>query len=156
MLQSTGASLISPSVEQESTSPSAEQESTLDAQNHGLFSNINIDSSGLLLPTIDPDLSTIPSSPASMFQNFGYIQDSSELMQSNANPNRTFVKVYKSGCVGRSLDMSRFNSYHELREELGQMFGIEGLLEDPQRSGWLLLFIDRENDVLLLGDDPWE
>ncbi|XP_022012442.1 auxin response factor 8 isoform X1 [Helianthus annuus] len=139
-----------------STSPSVEQESTLDAQNHGLFSNINIDSSGLLLPTIDPDLSTIPSSPASGFQNFGYMQDSSELMQSNANPNRTFVKVYKSGCVGRSLDMSRFNSYHELREELGQMFGIEGLLEDPQRSGWQLVFVDRENDVLLLGDDPWE
>ncbi|KAK1423501.1 hypothetical protein QVD17_18804 [Tagetes erecta] len=139
-----------------STSPSGEQESSLslDAQNHGLFSGINMDSSGLLLPTIDNDLSTIPSSPASGFQNFGYMQDSSELLQSN--PTRTFVKVYKSGCVGRSLDISRFNSYRELREELGQMFGIAGLLEDPQRSGWQLVFVDRENDVLLLGDDPWE
>ncbi|KAM0011470.1 putative transcription factor interactor and regulator AUX-IAA family [Helianthus debilis subsp. tardiflorus] len=36
------------------------------------------------------------------------------------------------------------------------MFGIEGLLEDPQRLGWQFVFIDRENDVLLLGDDPWE
>jgi hypothetical protein len=36
------------------------------------------------------------------------------------------------------------------------MFGIEGLLEDPQRSGWQLVIVDRENDVLLLGDDPWE
>ncbi|KAK1261419.1 Auxin response factor 12 [Acorus gramineus] len=69
---------------------------------------------------------------------------------------KTFVKVYKSGSVGRSLDITRFSSYHELRKELGQMFGIEGQLEDPLRSGWQLVFVDRENDVLLLGDDPWE
>ncbi|XP_071726530.1 auxin response factor 6-like [Rutidosis leptorrhynchoides] len=70
-------------------------------------------------------------------------------------PTRTFVKVYKSGCCGRSLDMSKFSSYHELRSELAQMFGLEGQLEDPLRSGWQLVFVDRENDVLLLGDDPW-
>ncbi|KAI7750268.1 hypothetical protein M8C21_006370, partial [Ambrosia artemisiifolia] len=50
-----------------------------------------------------PDLSTIPSSPASGFQNFGYMQDSSELLQSNANPNRIFVKVYKSGAFVNSV-----------------------------------------------------
>ena len=66
------------------------------------------------------------------------------------------VQVYKVGSVGRSLDITRFNSYHELREELGQMYGIQGLLENPMRSGWQLVFVDRENDVLLLGDDPWE
>lgn len=66
------------------------------------------------------------------------------------------MQVYKSGCVGRSLDIARFSSYHELRNELSQMFGLEGLLEDPQRSGWQLVFVDRENDVLLMGDDPWE
>lgn len=66
------------------------------------------------------------------------------------------LKVYKSGSVGRSLDITRFSSYHELREELGRMFGIEGQLENPLRSGWQLVFVDRENDVLLLGDDPWE
>ncbi|KAI3808333.1 hypothetical protein L1987_24282 [Smallanthus sonchifolius] len=75
-------------------------------------------------------------------------------------PSHSFQKteftVYKSGSVGRSLDITRFNSYPELREELGQMFNIEGLLEDPQRSGWQLVFVDRENDVLLLGDGPWE
>lgn len=60
------------------------------------------------------------------------------------------------GCVGRSLDIAQFSSYEELRQELGQMFGIQGLLEDPQRSGWQLVFVDRENDFLLLGDDPWE
>lgn len=66
------------------------------------------------------------------------------------------LQVYKSGSIGRSLDISQFSSYNELREKLAQMFGIEGLLEDPLRSGWQLVFVDRENDVLLLGDDPWE
>lgn len=66
------------------------------------------------------------------------------------------MQVYKAGSVGRSLDITRFNNYHELREELGQMFGIKGQLDDPLRSGWQLVFVDRENDVLLLGDDPWE
>lgn len=66
------------------------------------------------------------------------------------------LQVYKSGSVGRSLDITRFSNYAELREELGQMYGIRGQLDDPDRSGWQLVFVDRENDVLLLGDDPWE
>ncbi|KAL4569147.1 hypothetical protein LXL04_024778 [Taraxacum kok-saghyz] len=129
-----------------------DQESSSSLEASPQFNPITIDSSGLLLPGIDTtDLTTIP--------NYYTQQDSSEFTNDGNTPgnrNRTFVKVYKSGCVGRSLDMSRFNSYHELREELGEMFGIEGLLEDPQRSGWQLVFVDRENDVLLLGDDPWE
>ncbi|RRT68100.1 hypothetical protein B296_00038626, partial [Ensete ventricosum] len=64
--------------------------------------------------------------------------------------------VYKSGSFGRSLDITKFNSYPELRCELGRLFGLEGLLEDPLRSGWQLVFVDRENDVLLVGDDPWQ
>ncbi|QHN91968.1 Auxin response factor [Arachis hypogaea] len=141
-----------------------------DAQNPTLF-GVNIDSSGLLLPTTvphyttssaDTDASTMPLGDSG-FQGplYGCMQDSSELMQSAGqvdpqNQTPTFVKVYKSGSVGRSLDISRFSSYHELREELAQMFGIEGKLEDPLRSGWQLVFVDRENDILLLGDDPWE
>nr|APD15608.1 auxin response factor 8 protein [Siraitia grosvenorii] len=132
---------------------------------------VNIDSSGLLLPSnvptfaspsIGPDSSSMPLGDSG-FQNSLYscVQDSSELLHNSgqvdpSNPTRTFVKVYKSGSVGRSLDISRLSSYQELREELAQMFGIEGQLEDPHRSGWQLVFVDRENDVLLLGDDPWE
>ncbi|KAK9062144.1 hypothetical protein SSX86_019330 [Deinandra increscens subsp. villosa] len=151
-----------------------QETSSLEAPNQGLFGGRNIDSAGLLLPTTvsnigtsspEADLTATIPSGASGFQNasyFGYMQDSSELLQSPGqqidppNPNRTFVKVYKAGSVGRSLDITRFNSYPELREELGQMFNIEGLLENPQRSGWQLVFVDRENDVLLLGDGPWE
>ncbi|KAL3849060.1 hypothetical protein ACJIZ3_010942 [Penstemon smallii] len=85
----------------------------------------------------------------------GYMQSSENVDQTNPNSG-TFVKVHKSGSYGRSFDISKFSSYHELRSELARMFGLEGLLEDPQRSGWQLVFVDRENDVLLLGDDPWQ
>ena len=66
-----------------------------------------------------------------------------------------FLQVYKSGSFGRSLDITKFTSYPELRSELARMFGLEGELEDPVRSGWQLVFVDQENDVLLLGDGPW-
>ncbi|MFQ6659726.1 hypothetical protein Gotur_028512 [Gossypium turneri] len=142
---------------------------TSDAQNSTVF-GVNDDSFGLLLPTSMHGFTT-PSSEADMpsiplgdpsFQNplYGCMQYSSELQSTGQvdppTSSRTFIKVYKSGSVGRSLDISRFSSYHELREELAQMFGIEGKLEDPLRSGWQLVFVDRENDILLLGDDPWE
>ncbi|XP_052189397.1 auxin response factor 8-like isoform X10 [Diospyros lotus] len=144
-----------------------QENSSLDARNHAHFGS-DIDS-GLLLPatlssigtsSASTDASSMPLG-ASAFQGSLYgIQESTDLHGAaqidSPNPSQTFVKVYKSGSVGRSLDITRFNSYHELREELGQMFGIKGLLEDPQRSGWQLVFVDRENDVLLLGDDPWE
>ncbi|PIA41684.1 hypothetical protein AQUCO_02200246v1 [Aquilegia coerulea] len=88
--------------------------------------------------------------------------DESSFLQSPENegqvnqPIRTFVKVYKSGSFGRSLDITKFSGYQELRSELECMFGLTGQLEDPLRSGWQLVFVDRENDVLLLGDDPWQ
>lgn len=85
----------------------------------------------------------------------GYVPFSENPDQVNRPP-ATFVKVYKSGAVGRLLDITRFSSYHELRSELGHLFGLEGQLEDPVRSGWQLVFVDRENDVLLVGDDPWQ
>ncbi|CAN1351950.1 Auxin response factor 6 [Linum perenne] len=75
--------------------------------------------------------------------------DESGYLQSSEN-------VHKTGSFGRSLDISTFSSYDELRVELARLFGLEGQLEDPQRSGWQLVFVDRENDVLLLGDDPWQ
>lgn len=70
-------------------------------------------------------------------------------------PVRTYTKVYKSGSVGRSIDVTRCKNYNELRHELSCMFKLGGQLEDPQ-SGWQLVFVDNEGDVLLVGDDPWE
>ncbi|KAE8125982.1 hypothetical protein FH972_020740 [Carpinus fangiana] len=69
---------------------------------------------------------------------------------------RTFTKVYKRGAVGRSIDIARYSCYDELKQGLARMFGIEGQLEDRQRVGWKLVYVDHENDVLLVGDDPWE
>lgn len=69
---------------------------------------------------------------------------------------RTYTKVYKRGAVGRSIDISAYSGYEELKEDLARRFGIEGQLEDRQRVGWKLVYVDHENDVLLVGDDPWE
>jgi hypothetical protein len=71
-------------------------------------------------------------------------------------PTRTFTKVHKLGSVGRSIDLQKFQNYLELRGELARLFNLEGLLDDPERSGWKLVFVDNENDTLLVGDDPWE
>ncbi|KAL3838797.1 hypothetical protein ACJIZ3_023388 [Penstemon smallii] len=140
--------------------PYPEKDSSSEQDHHALFGANIIDSSGLLLPTTVPNIGT--SSVPYQSPLYGYVQDSSNVLHGSTGqvegptPTPTFVKVYKAGFVGRSLDIGRFNSYQELRQELGQMYGIEGLLEDPQRSGWQLVFVDRENDILLLGDDPWE
>ncbi|VAI91043.1 unnamed protein product [Triticum turgidum subsp. durum] len=69
---------------------------------------------------------------------------------------RTFTKVYKRGAVGRSIDISQYAGYEELKHALARMFSIEGQLEERQRIGWKLVYRDHEDDILLLGDDPWE
>ncbi|KAL6977895.1 hypothetical protein U1Q18_026679 [Sarracenia purpurea var. burkii] len=69
---------------------------------------------------------------------------------------RTYTKVYKRGAVGRSIDITRYSGYEELKQDLARRFGIEGQLEDRHRIGWKLVYVDHENDVLLVGDDPWE
>ncbi|KAL9230424.1 hypothetical protein vseg_005775 [Gypsophila vaccaria] len=69
---------------------------------------------------------------------------------------RTYTKVYKRGAVGRSIDVTRYMNYDELKRDLARMFGIEGQMEDRGRAGWKLVYVDHENDVLLVGDDPWE
>ncbi|KAK8468951.1 hypothetical protein PHAVU_006G168109 [Phaseolus vulgaris] len=160
---------------------SIDQEGSNDPQNHLLF-GVNIDPSSLLMPngmsnlkgvSSNNDSSTLPYQSSNYLNTTtgtdsslnhgitpsiggesGYLQSPENAGQGNPL-NKTFVKVYKSGSFGRSLDITKFSSYHELRSELAQMFGLEGELEDPVRSGWQLVFVDRENDVLLLGDGPW-
>ncbi|XP_073289976.1 auxin response factor 5-like [Primulina huaijiensis] len=68
---------------------------------------------------------------------------------------RTYTKIQKVGSVGRSIDVSSFKTYDELRAEIEHMFGLTGLLND-MGFGWKLVYVDFENDVLLVGDDPWE
>ncbi|KAJ8751337.1 hypothetical protein K2173_016524 [Erythroxylum novogranatense] len=68
---------------------------------------------------------------------------------------RSCTKVHKQGSlVGRAIDLSRLNGYSDLLNELEGLFGMEGLLRDPNK-GWRILYTDSENDVMVVGDDPW-
>jgi len=58
--------------------------------------------------------------------------------------------------LGRSLDIRNFHNSAELRSKLAPMFNLEGILDGPVKSGWQLVFVDHENDTLLVGADPWE
>ncbi|KAK8940440.1 Auxin response factor 11 [Platanthera zijinensis] len=71
-------------------------------------------------------------------------------------PMRTYTKVQKLGSVGRSIDLKRFRHYEQLKHAIACMFGLEGQFDDPKISEWKLVYVDQENDVLLVGDDPWE
>ena len=53
--------------------------------------------------------------------------------------------------MGRSIDITRYSGYEDLKQDLALRFGIEGQLEDLQRIGWKLVYVDHENDVLLVG-----
>ncbi|XP_013612786.1 PREDICTED: auxin response factor 4 isoform X4 [Brassica oleracea var. oleracea] len=68
---------------------------------------------------------------------------------------RICTKVHKQGSlVGRAIDLSRLNGYNDLLTELERLFNMEGLLRDPEK-GWRILYTDSENDMMVVGDDPW-
>ncbi|KAK7262350.1 hypothetical protein RJT34_29918 [Clitoria ternatea] len=68
---------------------------------------------------------------------------------------RSCTKVHKQGSlVGRAIDLSRLKGYNDLLGELERLFGMEGLLKDPDK-GWRILYTDSENDIMVVGDDPW-
>ncbi|KAJ1409182.1 PB1 domain [Sesbania bispinosa] len=68
---------------------------------------------------------------------------------------RSCTKVHKQGSlVGRAIDLSRLSSYSDLLSELERLFCMEGLLRDPDK-GWRILYTDSENDIMVVGDDPW-
>ncbi|KAK8969666.1 Auxin response factor 11 [Platanthera guangdongensis] len=71
-------------------------------------------------------------------------------------PMRTYTKVQKLGSVGRSIDLKRFRHYEQLKHAIACMFGLEEQFDDLKISEWKLVYVDQENDVLLVGDDPWE
>lgn len=102
-----------------------------------------------------PDNSGVTSSCNMEFDESSFLQKSS--WQQVAPPMRTYTKVQKAGSVGRSIDVSNYGNYEELRCAIEGMFGLQqGLLNDSKTSGWKLVYVDYEKDVLLVGDDPWE
>ncbi|KAK4606984.1 hypothetical protein RGQ29_000977 [Quercus rubra] len=78
-----------------------------------------------------------------------------ETPNSQVSGKRSCTKVHKQGSlVGRAIDLSRLNGYGDLLSELERLFSMEGLLQDPDK-GWRILYTDSENDVMVVGDDPW-
>jgi hypothetical protein len=69
---------------------------------------------------------------------------------------RRRTKVHKQGSVvGRAVDLSKLDGYDQLICELERLFDMEGLLNDPKK-GWQVLYTDNEDDMMLVGDDPWQ
>lgn len=65
------------------------------------------------------------------------------------------MQVYQQGKFGRTIDLKKCESYVQLKRMLATLFNLEGHLDDPSK-GWQLVYTDHENDMLLVGDDPWE
>ncbi|CAN8264716.1 unnamed protein product [Cochlearia groenlandica] len=69
---------------------------------------------------------------------------------------RSCTKVIKQGiALGRSVDLSKFHTYEELIAELDKLFEFNGELIAPKKD-WLIVYTDDENDMMLVGDDPWQ
>lgn len=86
---------------------------------------------------------------------FGFSLTGETPPNSQNSGKRSCTKVHKQGnLVGRAIDLSRLNGYGDLFSELERLFGMEGLLRDPDK-GWQILYTDSENDMMVVGDDPW-
>lgn len=65
-----------------------------------------------------------------------------------------FEKVQMQGvAVGRAVDLTMLNGYDDLIDELEKLFDIKGELRSQNK--WAVTFTDDENDMMLVGDDPW-
>lgn len=66
------------------------------------------------------------------------------------------LQVHKQGAaLGRSVDLSKFSDYDDLKAELDKMFDFEGELASANKN-WQIVYTDNEGDMMLVGDDPWE
>ncbi|PRQ33656.1 putative transcription factor ARF family [Rosa chinensis] len=86
---------------------------------------------------------------------FGFSLSGETPTLSQSSSKRSCTKVHKQGSlVGRAIDLSKLNGYGDLLSELERLFSMECLLRDPNK-GWRILYTDSENDVMVVGDDPW-
>ncbi|KAL2491076.1 Auxin response factor 1 [Abeliophyllum distichum] len=68
---------------------------------------------------------------------------------------RSCTKVHMQGiAVGRAVDLTKFDSYDDLLKKLETMFEIEGEL-CGSRKKWQVVYTDDEDDMMMVGDDPW-
>lgn len=57
--------------------------------------------------------------------------------------------------VGRAVDLTRLDCYDDLHRKLEEMFDIQGELSANLKK-WKVIFTDDEDDMMLVGDDPWK
>ncbi|XP_057439679.1 auxin response factor 18-like [Lotus japonicus] len=68
---------------------------------------------------------------------------------------RTRTKVQMQGiAVGRAVDLTMLKDYDDLIDELEKLFDIKGELRVQNK--WNIAFTDYANDMMLVGDHPWQ
>lgn len=69
--------------------------------------------------------------------------------------NDFLFQVHKQGiALGRSVDLTKFQTYEELIAELDHLFDFNGELKSRNKN-WMVVYTDDEGDMMLVGDDPW-
>ncbi|KAJ8898678.1 hypothetical protein K2173_004712 [Erythroxylum novogranatense] len=69
---------------------------------------------------------------------------------------QSYAKALKYGSkLQMSVDLMRFHGYDELIYELDKMFDFKGSLIDGS-SGWHVTFAEKEGDMMLIRDIPWQ
>ncbi|KAK3144702.1 hypothetical protein QOZ80_4AG0316580 [Eleusine coracana subsp. coracana] len=76
-------------------------------------------------------------------------------LESQSRQVRSCTKVIMQGmAVGRAVDLTKLSDYSELRQKLEEMFDIHGELDSGLKK-WQVVYTDDEDDMMLVGDDPW-
>lgn len=57
--------------------------------------------------------------------------------------------------VVRAVDLTLFDCYEDLLKKLEQLFDIKGELSFSSGK-WKVVYPDDEDDMLMVGDDPWQ
>ncbi|XP_027350983.1 auxin response factor 18-like isoform X2 [Abrus precatorius] len=137
------------------------------------FTNVTLPEKEIGCPAIIPsgpkDSIAVAACETEAAQNPNYSLSNKEQMQviSDASPNekqtkqativpsmRTRTKVQMQGvAVGRAVDLTVLKNYDDLIDELEKMFDIKGELRVQNK--WAVTFTDDEDDMMLVGDDPW-
>ncbi|KAG2289397.1 hypothetical protein Bca52824_049001 [Brassica carinata] len=66
---------------------------------------------------------------------------------------QTKTKVCMEGAVERTMDLTVFDGYNQLIDELERLFDIKDKLH--MHNQWKIVFINADGDMMLFGDDPW-
>jgi auxin response factor len=75
--------------------------------------------------------------------------------ESQSRQVRSCTKVIMQGmAVGRAVDLTKLSGYSDLCHKLEEMFDIQGELGSTLKK-WRVIYTDDEDDMMLVGDDPW-